>query len=115
MMAKFGGDTGIDADYEQAAADADENCISIKDINKEIAKDYKYEHDQINEVWGIRYCPKCGSRLMSSEFGDASSDESTPGYMCQKDCGYSEMIVSDFLGNNHGYSISGDNKDDEEV
>ena len=71
-MAKFGGDTGIDADYEQAAADnmihtgrrdcscnkcrpsfdsklADENCISIKDINKEIAKDYKYEHDQINE------------------------------------------------------------------
>jgi len=137
-MAKFGGDTGIDADYEQAAADnmihtgrrdcscnkcrpsfdsklADENCISIKDINKEIAKDYKYEHDQINEVWGIRYCPKCGSRLMSSEFGDASSDESTPGYMCQKNCGYSEMIVSDFLGSNHGYSISGDNKDDEEV
>jgi hypothetical protein len=25
------------------------------------------------------------------------------------------MIVSDFLGSNHGYSISGDNKDDEEV
>ena len=72
-MAKFGGDTGIDADYEQAAADnmihtgrrdcscnkcrpsfdsklADKNCISIKDINKEIAKDYKYEHDQISEM-----------------------------------------------------------------
>ncbi len=46
----FGGDTGIDADYEQAAADADENCISIKDVNKEIAKDYKYEHDQISEM-----------------------------------------------------------------
>jgi hypothetical protein len=36
----FGGDTGVDAD---------ENYISIKDVNKEIAKDYKYEHDQINE------------------------------------------------------------------
>ena len=36
--------------YEQGVADADENRISIKDINKEIAKDYKYEHDQISEM-----------------------------------------------------------------
>jgi len=90
MMAKFGGDTGIDADY-------------------------MYEHNQINEVWGVRGCPKCGSSLMAAEFGDASSDESTPGYMCQKDCGYSEMIVSDFLGSNHGYTKGDIGDEDEKV
>lgn len=65
------------------------------------------------EIWGVRYCPKCGNKLMSIEFGDASSDESTPGYMCQEQCGYSESIVSDFLGSNHGYSIDGETYNEE--
>jgi len=38
---EFGGDTGVDADYEQAMAD-----MEAQDMNT----DYEYEQDQINEL-----------------------------------------------------------------
>ena len=56
---KFGGDSGIDADYEQALAD------------------YAYEHDQINEMNdAIKLTPeyKLGKKLLDGEISNITID-----------------------------------------
>jgi len=55
---KFGGDSGIDADYEQSLAD------------------YAYEHDQINEMNdAIKLTPeyKLGKKLLNNEISNLTT------------------------------------------
>ena len=45
----FGGDTGIDADVNADKFNEVAKKIVSGNFGKKISKDYKYEHDQINE------------------------------------------------------------------
>jgi len=69
---EFGGDTGVDADYEQAMAD-----MEAQDMNT----DYEYEQNQINELENQKEHTKdmrvlaCTRRAMPSPVPGGTTDE----------------------------------------